>query len=356
MEDIVSVPISCLCGAANQTLRWPKSSLPLEVSVCHCDSCRYSSGSICVIWPLIPSEVSSLENLTLYKTSENHERYFCSTCGAQVCLHSPSNGEWEIAAGLLDSFENVVKIKCHMFLEDTHDGGSAAWLPETGGTRLPKFLGRSNHSQEIPEDHPEKKATELGSTNREHSLLAQCHCGGVSFNISPPDGTSTQLSSPWPDLIIASSSAHTENPKDVKWWLRANGTKYLAGTCTCTSCRKALGFPIQTWAFIPKSNIRKPDGSPLDFDLGTLKQYLTPTGKYREFCSRCGATVFWHCDERPDLIDVSVGVLRAKSGARAEQWLEWWTERVSFEEDALDRKLVEALADGLKAWRQKTKP
>jgi hypothetical protein len=37
---------------------------------------------------------------------------------------------------------------------------------------------------------------------------------------------------------------------------------------------------------------------------------------------------------RPDLIDVSAGLFRAEEGARAEHWLEWWTERVSFSEEA----------------------
>jgi hypothetical protein len=54
----------------------------------------------------------------------------------------------------------------------------------------------------------------------------------------------------------------------------------------------------------------------------------------REFCSRCGATVFWHDKFRPELIDVSVGLLRAAEGSRAGSWLEWWTGRVSFLEEA----------------------
>jgi hypothetical protein len=48
----------------------------------------------------------------------------------------------------------------------------------------------------------------------------------------------------------------------------------------------------------------------------------------------CGATVFWHDKHRPELIDVSVGLLDAPEGARAVEWLEWWLARVSFEEDA----------------------
>ncbi|CAJ2503617.1 Uu.00g110110.m01.CDS01 [Anthostomella pinea] len=50
--------------------------------------------------------------------------------------------------------------------------------------------------------------------------------------------------------------------------------------------------------------------------------YRSSSGVVREFCDRCGATVFWHDGDRPELIDVSVGLLDAAEGARAESWLE----------------------------------
>ena len=65
-----------------------------------------------------------------------------------------------------------------------------------------------------------------------------------------------------------------------------------------------------------------------------LRSYESSPGVMREFCPTCGATVFWHDKHRPELIDVSVGLLDAPEGARAEEWLEWWLARVSFEEDA----------------------
>jgi hypothetical protein len=62
----------------------------------------------------------------------------------------------------------------------------------------------------------------------------------------------------------------------------------------------------------------------------------------------CGATVFWHCEERPGLVDVSAGLLDPEEGARVESWLDWCTERVSFEEMAVSRGLVQALEEGLR--------
>jgi hypothetical protein len=62
-------------------------------------------------------------------------------------------------------------------------------------------------------------------------------------------------------------------------------------------------------------------------------------------------------------MDVSVGLLDADEGARAETWLDWWTGRVSFAEDAgLGRTgetarraicLIDSLEEGLKRWSEK---
>lgn len=50
------------------------------------------------------------------------------------------------------------------------------------------------------------------------------------------------------------------------------------------------------------------------------------------------------------MIDVSVGLLDAEEGARAERWLEW-RDRVSFGEMAQNGALVEMLGRGLKGGR-----
>lgn len=193
---------------------------------------------------------------------------------------------------------------------------------------------------------PAKKVEEDGMER----LSAQCHCGGVKFYITRPNATSKTARSPFPDLMVPYHSGSSANPENKTWWLRANDSKYLAGTCTCTSCRLASGFEIQPWAFIPKCNIFQSDGQQMDYDMGTLQRYESSAGVSREFCSVCGATVFWHCEERPELVDVSVGLLDPAQGARVESWLEWWTGRVSFEEFAVSRSLVRSLEEGLKAY------
>ena len=83
--------------------------------------------------------------------------------------------------------------------------------------------------------------------------------------------------------------------------------------------------------------------------MGTLQLYGSSKDTYREFCKICGATVFWHNTGRPDLIDVSVGLLDPQEGARAERWLDWWTGRVSFIEMAVSQDLANSLENGLKS-------
>ncbi|KAI8627033.1 hypothetical protein F5Y19DRAFT_444051 [Xylariaceae sp. FL1651] len=260
---------------------------------------------------------------------------------------------------------------------------------------------------ELPHDEEKESGGEV--------LNAFCHCKAVRFHIMRPDPASRLPQSNFPDLMIPyhTGSPDIKNPGDVKWWLRpgqdpcSEGSqassaeqseviRYLAGTCACRSCRLVSGFEIQTWAFVPRANIffhiprntpvskhkssfvasvsQSPDEScaetstiPLDFATlppGILTSYESTPGVRREFCARCGATVFWRDKWRPELMDVSLGLLDANEGARAETWLDWWTERVSFAEDAGNgrtgdtarraRCLVDSLEKGLRNSKEKS--
>lgn len=202
----------------------------------------------------------------------------------------------------------------------------------------------------VPPDALRKYTPQKQEGTEEEKLKAQCHCGGVKFYLTKPNASSKSVHSPFPDLMFPHHSGANKNPNNETWFLRDNDTKYMAGICTCKSCRLASGFEIQPWAFVPKCNIFQEDGWQMEYDMGTLKKYDSSPGIFREFCRVCGATVFWHCEERPGLVDVSVGLLDPAEGARVEGWLDWWTERVSFEELSVSRSLVGALEEGLKQW------
>jgi hypothetical protein len=49
-------------------------------------------------------------------------------------------------------------------------------------------------------------------------------------------------------------------------------------------------------------------------------------------------------------LDVSVGLMQAPSGARAEDWLGWKLEKVEFEEFSHNKPLTNLLSGGMKRW------
>jgi hypothetical protein len=362
-----SVHVTCLCSKNIEVLQL-SCHLPVDQSVCSCNTCRYSTGVLYFSCLPLHGPPKLIQDLREYRSSEKLSRYFCSSCGSQMFVHVKAHDTWGICSGVVDRVVGPEQVSClslenvtaHEFVGDTTDGGLAICLADSDNQSVSLFLqgpdgprferpsGKSFTSSQRgdPPEMPLLRDSE--AANQVGELEGGCHCGGVSFRLTRPNPTSRLCSSPWPDLIVPYHSASSANPEDIKWWLRGDDSKYLAGTCACRSCRLGSGSPIQAWAFVPKVNILQPNGQPLHFGIGTLRQVESSTDCFREFCDTCGATVFWHCRERPDLIDVSIGLLRATEGARAESWLDWWTERVSFSEEALDKKLIERLELGLK--------
>ncbi|KAL4808471.1 Mss4-like protein [Aspergillus unguis] len=331
--------ISCLCAKFTQQVELEPTDKILNL--CHCTACRTVSGQICTSYYLLQTD-PPLGSLEKYEQSDTFNRYFCGNCGSHVFAHDKHTGRFSVASGLIDGPPQSESIR-HWAIGDTHDGGLSSFLP---GDALD-----SDVCWLQPNDRDIDRIKIERASHNPCRLTVRCHCGGIKVYITRPDSASTEPWSPWPDLVVPyNSGTSAENKDDVKWWLCAEKTKYMAGTCACRSCRLASGFPIQTWAFVPKSNITTAQGLELTFNAGTTKRYESSPHVYREFCSRCGASVFWHCEKRPLLIDVSVGLLEAESGSRAEEWLEWFTERTSFAEMAVDKSLINHLEIGLKTW------
>lgn len=280
-----------------------------------------------------------------FKTSDRVTRYFCGQCGASISIHDAETGTEFIASGIVENSERILSFKEHIFVGDTKDGGLSSWIEGTSWTGW-------NEKSDLwkPSSHLAAEGRSERTNDRGEVLECYCQCRGVQFNITRPNEDSSNVSAPVPDVLIPYHSPLPQTKPDSTWWLRANGTKYLAGTCACNSCRLTTGADIQAWAFVPKSNIRQLDGKDLEYSMGTLKRYQHSKRAYREFCGTCGATVFWHCDERPGVVDVSVGLLDAEEGARAENWLEWATDRISFEECAENKTLVSSISQGLRKW------
>ncbi|KAI0423804.1 hypothetical protein F5Y09DRAFT_326334 [Xylaria sp. FL1042] len=352
-----------------------------------------------------------LEGLANYDDSTGTSDSALATAGKQE--------SWAVATGVIiglqegnqelnDGVSEMLRYTKHINTADTMDGGLSPFIQRVGGSLELEHLPHSPHmpTKEKFEDslpNLEIKTSSGDNSKREKEAVnAFCHCKTVQFHITRPNAASKLPRSNVPDLMVPyhTGSPQVQNPEDKKWWLRPDldsnpGAietlstekgglrRYMAGTCACVSCRLTCGFEIQTWAFIPRANIffhiRDIDVGlpgteswvsseaqriiPLDFatlPADILTSYESTQGVRREFCSRCGATVFWRDRWRPELIDVSVGLLDADEGARAETWLDWWTGRVSFAEDAgtdrtgevarIAKGLIDGLETGLQTW------
>ena len=402
-----SLTLSCLCGSCNGTLTISSPSiLPLRAEICHCADCRHVSGQIQWTTANIPpgSTLTYTGPQTVYATPGDLGRRFCSVCGCHLWEGVDDDSEKQsfCVGNIADggkSGDGVFDYRAHTLVVTTGDGGFANWYDGEGededeGEGDDGEAGKAQQSQlktyTIDANYGEKcDLAELGASNRkrhektwnrppgkEEKLYGDCHCGGVKFYITPPSTTCDPLNPaldhmPFSDSLKpynSSSAWEKANPHSEKWWIRANGTKYLAGTCACRSCRLNSGMDIQTWAFVPRANIfwvsgqeqeKKPSATsltplPLDVQesqLGTLTAYNSSPGVYRHFCRVCGATVFWRSEKRRfEIIDVSIGLLRAEEGVLATRWLDWSTERVSFREDASNQDFVGRVEKGLRRW------
>ncbi|TDZ17064.1 hypothetical protein Cob_v010187 [Colletotrichum orbiculare MAFF 240422] len=369
--------VNCLCGAVLQQVEahTRETGSSGEVLLCleQSDVERHVSGLLCTSYYPI-AEPTSLAKTTSYVGSDGWTRIFCATCGCHVfrCRRESGSELWEVATGTLlessnDNPDRDARFAACSSTPSTGDGGISVWLQPISG----QGAFHRRHPENSTPSQPTMPSTSLSVDDG--SLPASCACGNVSFHITRPNERSRIPHSGYPDLQYAAykhSPEFMRNPKDEKWWIQDGGRKYLAGTCACRSCRLASGFEIQTWAFVPRANIFfhiAANGGeqivlPLDFAAlppNLLRTYESTPGVQRESCPTCGATVFWHDKWRPDVIDVSVGLLRAKGGARAESWLSWWTGRCSFEEETardregeparVARRLIDVLERGLRS-------
>ncbi|KAG6918341.1 hypothetical protein DXG01_014990, partial [Tephrocybe rancida] len=363
------IKASCHCGLNAFNIAFATDSLPVSGGLCHCTACRHTTGQLMASYvgfigvPLSPtstSEPADLSNLTPYKTSSVATRWFCSKCSAHILweynnttILEPS---WRIAVGSLQRTEGIINSAFHAWIGDTLDGGIADHLISINGIELPRYKASATSGEVVPAGW--NTLSTNATPDADDRLHAYCHCKANSFYVTRPSAASTAPFSPYPDVTHAQNNTPDEitlNPSDEKWWLRPAGatqpTKYLGGHCACTSCRTASGNAIQSWAFIPCANIittRGDTGEAAPLYLqdrekrpAGLRHYKSNPGRNREFCPTCGATIFWWGEERPDLVDLSVGLAdEQQAGTRAEGWIEFWKQRISFEEDAISRDLV----------------
>jgi hypothetical protein len=306
--------------------------------------------------PPSPFELSDLKQ---YQASDDLTHYFCKTCSAQLFQVQRINGTdlWSVAVGVLDRTEEIVKTRGHIWVGDTLDGGFANHLRVIDNIEIPRY--KEGFGSDLLSPTWKDNTIDVVGNSTPDYLPAYCHCRTICFNITRPNEDSTLPSAPFPDLLYPYNVTHLSkirNLSDQKWWLRANNTRYLAGYCMCPSCRITSGTEVQAWAFVPVWNVLDPrTNEPICLGETNkrppgLKQYMSSPGKYRECCEVCGAVVFWWQSNRQEMVDISVGLFdeKAAGGARAERWLEWHKDRISFSDMALSPTLAKELLVGLK--------
>lgn len=261
------------------------------------------------------------------------------------------NGPYDrsVAAGVLSDLDPPIQIKEHICVEDTQDGGSSTWLLSANGRPIPRYAG-CDRDKPLPPDwlgsnHISAEKSESGELETQEHLEVHCLCRGVDFLIERPNEHSASFDAPFPDVIPTAE----HGSRNQHWWLPKKRC-YAAGTCACRTCRLAAGVEIVEWAFVPEANLKLLNGSDMRFDIGTLKPYQSREDVVRYFCGTCGAMAIYTSKNRKGVIDVAVGLLNARSGARAEEWLDWETKRVSYREDADQRGLAGLVEQNLRVW------
>lgn len=74
----------------------------------------------------------------------------------------------------------------------------------------------------------------------------------------------------------------------------------------------------------------------------SVRQYWSSPDTCRSFCHNCGATVSYWCGQRPDELDIAVGILRSEEGSMARKWLGWIWGRCTFAEESIERETCDA--------------
>lgn len=322
------------------------------------------TGTLALTVTFLPEEYSPaqevLEKLTPFQFSKRITQYHCKVCGTQMLAHCWRDGEdhnkgssWDAASGTLEKIELLFELKGHEHVADTLDGGFADFLTTHDNKPVQRWPHHSGRGEQVPLrwERPDRPKVDPKPTDRLH---AHCKCGGVEFWIARPSERSMQVPGKWPhwpDLLIPHhSSQHCADGEP--WWIMDEGKKYLAGVCSCNSCRLHTGMEYVEWAFVPVIDITldKEGNVPFSREFGTLKGYRSSDDVMRYHCDTCGATVFFFGEDRPHIIDVAAALLDAPEGARAESWLEFWCGRLSYREDAMPRAetLTLAVEKGLK--------
>ncbi|RBR23676.1 uncharacterized protein FIESC28_03472 [Fusarium coffeatum] len=366
-QDIM-LQAQCLCKGFTFTAQITRQNLPLEGSMCHCTSCRNVTGAMYssdTNWPGPRDEVLN-SNLKRYEFTANVTVMFCGTCSAPMFWdehYQNKANHLSVFTGVLKDVDdgNLIRFVDQIFVGDTEDGGISPWLQDVNhnGPKPRIWEGRSGKSNELHEDLLAAKGNVPSEKVAKTGIPMHCRCKGVQLVFRP-----------------GNVNFSTMDPKDIPGYIDRASHKHLATLDPCNSCRLSIGVDMMNWTFALPAQIEFAEASEgnkfpqnthelksavqsqeRDPRYGTLTFYASSPDVQRYFCSRCSATVFYTVDDRPDVIDVAVGLLHAPEGARAESVLAWnlGAQMMSEKEfgDTWRGNLVKSVKAGSEKWRTK---
>ncbi|KAF3033753.1 hypothetical protein E8E12_003672 [Didymella heteroderae] len=223
------------------------------------------------------------------------------------------------------------------YVGDTIDGGASVWLQNANGDgsqcrRFKTEEDGADPDDAPPADWPPANALTGFEKKTEDSVPVRCRCKGV-------------------DLILHRGEYKGIKKEDLPWNVDPETRKLSTVFCGCNSCRLQGGTDLWYWAYFDMRHLSAANGgSPFPKSKHELKAFIdeknpvvgslayyasaTRAGVLRFFCGTCSATAFFAEDNRPELLDVSVGLLDAPDGARAEGFLSWSFGEIDFKGDA----------------------
>jgi hypothetical protein len=163
---------TCLCGKVRYEIAGPFTGM----SHCQCSMCRKHHGAAFATWAVAPLAgfrwLAGEATLGRYRSSEQGDRPFCTTCGSVAATPMTEHGLAIAPAGNLDG-DPGIRPQHHMFATSR-----ASWytitdhLPQHAGYP-PEFGGGLGVQRSAP-------------TTRSGVIAGSCLCGGVAYEVDAP--------------------------------------------------------------------------------------------------------------------------------------------------------------------------
>ena len=105
----------CLCGA----VRFVATGKPINVSWCHCQSCRRHSGAPVSVFVAFSSDAYTVTKgeIKKFNSSPGRWRGFCARCGSTLTCEGESSSEIHLHIGAFDEAAQLKPTR-HIFPEE----------------------------------------------------------------------------------------------------------------------------------------------------------------------------------------------------------------------------------------------